>query len=259
MVSLHYQELGEGEPVILLHGLLGMSDNLGSLARTLAKKYRVIVADAINHGHSPHASYMDYPSMSQDVQALMAQLNIDKAAILGHSMGGKTAMQIAADAAEKLHCLIVADIAPIEYPPREHPELFAAMKQVETAPVQSRRDADKVLQEHGVETLFVRQFLLKNLYKNEQEQWVWRCGLDNLINNYLAICQAPDMHKAYQGPSLFIRGERSDYIQSKDIALIDQHFPQATYAFIEGAGHWLHAEKPELFANYVLEFLQKHV
>lgn len=256
MGSLHYQELGEGKTIILLHGLLGMSDNLGALARRLAKQYRVIVPDAINHGHSPHAETMDYPRMSQDVQDLMQQLAIERAAILGHSMGGKTAMQLAMDAADKVACLIVADIAPVAYPPREHLDLFAAMKTVEKTAIQSRRDAEAVLQEQGVSTLGVRQFLLKNLYKTEQNGWQWRCGLDNLIANYGPVCAAPVLKQPYQGASLFINGGRSNYVQAEHQAVIEQYFPSASYYTIEDAGHWLHAEYPDIFSGQVEHFLQ---
>lgn len=256
MSSLHYQALGEGKTVILLHGLLGMSDNLGALARKLAEQYRVIVPDAINHGHSPHAEKMDYPRMSQDIQALMQSLQIEQAAILGHSMGGKTAMQLAMDVPEKVVCLIVADIAPVAYPPREHPDLFAAMKVVEKAAIESRRDADAVLQEQGVSTLSVRQFLLKNLYKTKQGHWQWRCGLDNLIANYAAVCAAPELGNPYLAPSLFIHGGRSDYLQNEHLAVLEEYFPAAQRFTIDGAGHWLHAEYPDIFSQQVEQFLQ---
>lgn len=258
MSSLYYQELGEGKTVILLHGLLGMSDNLGAIARKLAEQYRVIVPDAINHGHSPHAKNMSYLSMSKTIQDLMKSLQIEQAAVLGHSMGGKTAMQLANDIPNKVACLIVADIAPVAYPPREHIALFDAMKVVEKTAIQSRRDADTVLQEQGVTTLSVRQFLLKNLYKNEQEAWQWRCGLDNLIANYEAICAAPLLDQAYQGASLFIKGGKSEYVLPDAIPLIEQSFPLAEISTIEGAGHWLHAEYPDIFSQQVEQFLQKN-
>lgn len=258
MSSLHYQELGEGQTIILLHGLLGMSDNLGGLARSLAKQYRVIVPDAVNHGHSPHAEIMNYSRMSQDVQQLMNDLQISQAAVLGHSMGGKTAMQLANDVPEKLSCLIVADIAPVAYPPREHLELFAAMKIVEQSTIHSRRDADAILQEQGIEALSVRQFLLKNLYKNAQEKWQWRCGLEHLIANYGPICAAPDISQAYNKPCLFIKGGRSEYILPEHRPMIEQGFPNAELFTIEQAGHWLHAEYPDIFSQKVEQFLQEN-
>ncbi len=172
MNSLYYNILGEGEPIVLLHGLLGMSDNLGSLAKTLAEDYKVISIDAINHGESPHQAVVSYDSMADDVLQVMDKLGIEKAAILGHSMGGKTAMQIAVNAADRVSRLIVADIAPVDYPTSYHTDLFAAMKAVSEETINSRKDADSILEKNGVSTLGVRQFLLKN-FASRDEAFIW--------------------------------------------------------------------------------------
>src|SRR5690554_3994276 len=258
MNSLYYKILGEGEPIILLHGLLGMSDNLGSLAKTLADDYKVISIDAINHGESPHQAVISYDSMADDVLLVMDRLGIEKAAILGHSMGGKTAMQIAINAPDRVSRLIVADIAPVIYPASYHKDLFAAMKAVSKEVINSRKDADSILEKNGVSTLGVRQFLLKNLKRNEQGQWVWQCALDNLIANYPAISAAPTLRNGYQGASLFIKGGASDYVKDSHLPIIEQTFPQSIVRAIEGASHWLHAEYPQQFADLVYHFLQQN-
>lgn len=258
MNSLYYNILGEGEPIVLLHGLLGMSDNLGSLAKTLAEDYKVISIDAINHGESPHQAVVSYDSMADDVLQVMDKLGIEKAAILGHSMGGKTAMQIAVNAADRVSRLIVADIAPVDYPTSYHADLFAAMKAVSEETINSRKDADSILEKNGVSTLGVRQFLLKNLKRNEQGQWAWQCALDNLIANYPVVSAAPVLRNGYQGASLFIKGGASNYVQDSHLPLIEQYFPQSTVRVIDGASHWLHAEYPQVFADYVLRFLQQN-
>lgn len=255
MSALYYKVLGEGEPIILLHGLLGMSDNLGSLAKTLAEDYKVIAIDAINHGESPHQAVVSYNSMADDVIAVMDKLGFNKAFILGHSMGGKTAMQLAINAPERVSALIVADIAPVEYPTSYHTDLFAAMKAVSQEIIHSRKDADSILEKHGVNTLGVRQFLLKNLKRDEQGQWAWQCALDYLIANYPAVSAAPALGEGYPGPSLFIKGGASNYVQEEHLPIIAQYFPQSTVKEIQGASHWLHAEYPQVFAQYVLDFL----
>lgn len=255
---LYYRSLGQGADIILLHGLLGMSDNLGALARTLAEHYRVIVPDAVNHGQSAHVSPVSYDSMADDVLQLMQSLNIEKAAVLGHSMGGKTAMQLAINHPEKIPCLIVADIAPVAYPARYHLALFAAMQSVLTQTISSRQQADTILAEHGITELPLRQFLLKNLKRDDNGQWFWQCGLDNIIANYPAVCDAPVLRKPYQNPVLFIKGGASDYVQDQHKPVIEKYFPQSHLAVIDNASHWLHAEYPQAFAALVQDFLSKH-
>lgn len=258
MSQLNYKTLGQGADVLLLHGLLGMSDNLGGIARALSERYHVIVPDAINHGQSPHRKEVNYDLLAGDVIELMDQLNIQRAAVLGHSMGGKTAMQLALNAPEKVACIIVADIAPVVYPARYHMSVFAAMREVEKAAVTSRQQADQVLADNGISELPMRQFLLKNLKRHESGTWFWQCNLDNLIATYPAICDAPEMKSSYQGPSLFIRGGASEYVQDKHLDAIKTFSQHAQIATIPNASHWLHAEYPQQFAELVTDFLSTH-
>lgn len=258
MSTLYYKTLGQGKPLILLHGLLGMADNLASLAKTLAENYWVILPDMINHGQSPHRASMDYPSMAGDVFTLMQHLAIDRTALLGHSMGGKIAMQCALAQPDSISQLIVADIAPVAYPAREHLLYFSAMQAVEHAVISRRQDADTVLHAQGIEALRMRQFLLKNLKRDEDGVWRWQCAVAYLQQNYEAICAAPDSELVYQGPSLFINGGASQYVQEKDEAIIKQYFPAVERVTLAGASHWLHAEYPEEFARHVLTFLAQN-
>lgn len=258
MNRLAYKSLGQGKTVILLHGLLGMSDNLMSLAKVLAEQYHVVLPDAVNHGQSPHQKEVDYDSMALDVKQLMQHLAISEAAVLGHSMGGKTAMQLAINFPELVNCLVVADIAPIEYPAREHLTYFSAMQAVERESIASRKDADEILLQQGVKSLPLRQFILKNLKRDDAGHWFWQCGLREMIDNYVTICQAPALRAVYNKPSLFIHGGASKYVEQQDIPIIQRYFPQSELFTIEGASHWLHAEYPDVFANKVLEFLARN-
>lgn len=258
MSELTIKTYGQGADIILLHGLLGMSDNLGALARALSEHYRVIVPDAMNHGQSPHRVEVNYPRLALDVVELMAHLGISSAAVLGHSMGGKTAMQLANDFPEKVAALIVADIAPVVYPARYHLSVFAAMREVEKAEVSSRQAADQVLADAGIVELPMRQFLLKNLKRHENGQWFWQCGLDNIVAGYPAICAAPLLTQTFTKPSLFIRGGASEYVEDASIPVIKRYYPAAQIETIANASHWLHAEYPQQFAGLVTAFLEQH-
>ena len=227
-----------------------------SIAKAMADQYFVIIPDAVNHGVARHQQAVDYAIMAADIVKLMQEMAISSAAVLGHSMGGKTAMQLTQQNPELVKCLVVADIAPIDYPPG-HQAVFEAMLAVrqQLAEIKSRRDADRIMANHIAEAA-VRQFLLKNLQRDKQGGWHWRLGLDEIIGSYPAIAAAPSMERSYTGPALFIRGERSGYIQDRAISVIHTFFPTAEIKTIEGAGHWLHAEQPEVFNQAVKTFLE---
>lgn len=259
MKTLHYQVLGDENRhktvVILLHGLFGMSDNLLGLARELAPDFYVVVLDLINHGHSPHRELMDYPSMAADVFRLMDELGIWQACVLGHSMGGKVAMQMAGDHPGRVEKLVVADIAPVDYPPR-HLDILRAMQAIASIPINARKEADAILQKNIAEPQ-LRQFFLKNMYRNDNGLWQWRFGLQEIGAAYAAICAAPAMSAVFHGDTLFIKGELSDYLLPEYEQLVRYWFPQARLKVVQGAGHWLHAEKPAIFHRLVRQFLVK--
>ncbi len=252
-VKLFAKTSGAGQPVILFHGLFGAGDNLGVVARALAKDYSVHVVDLRNHGASPHVDTMDYPSMASDVLAYMDDNGLEKAALLGHSMGGKVAMQLALDAPARVSGLIVADIAPVEYP-AWHDNVFKGMFAVAEHEIHQRKEADRILAEHVSEP-GVRQFLLRNLERNTEGSYVWRVNLSGIHDSYQNIRLAPTGDMPYEGPVLFVKGGRSDYIGSTHQKQVLSLFPASQLKVIGGAGHWLHAEKPDLFNRVVSDFL----
>lgn len=261
-VELNHRISGQGEPLILLHGLFGSLENLGGVARRLEDTWQIHALDQRNHGSSPHTDDMDYPAMAADVVAYLDTQGIDKAVVLGHSMGGKVAMQVALSYPQRVNAIIVADIAPVTYEPR-HDAVLEGMKSLDLRGVKSRSDADARLAEY-VEIAGVRQFLLKNLERipaDEQTQddtvYRWRLNLPVIDASYRSLAAAPQGDGPYEGPVLFIKGADSAYIQEKHQGTIRGLFPNAELNIIEGTGHWLHAEKAETFASLCRRFLQQ--
>lgn len=257
---LNHRITGEGAPLILLHGLFGALENLGAIARQFQKERQVHALDLRNHGSSFHTDTMDYPSMAADVLAYMNEQGIDRASLLGHSMGGKVAMQVALQAPERVEKLIVADIAPITYKPR-HDAILEGLKQTDLTSVRSRREADKQLAEY-VEMPGVRQFLLMNLERIPQEEQVkdgpvyrWRLNLKAIDACYGNLAAAPEAGDPYPGSVLFLKGEESAYIQDKHRDEINRLFPANQLQVVEGTGHWLHAEKTDTFVALCQQFL----
>lgn len=249
---LHTDISGQGEPLVLIHGLFGSYENLGMIARQLVNDFTIINVDLRNHGKSAHAATMSYPEMAQDVAETLDALGINSASVLGHSMGGKVAMQLALTAPERVTKLVLADISPVETKPR-HNAIFDALSQLPIATLSDRREAEQMLV-HAIPELGLRQFLLKNLQKVDG-QLQWRFNLSALIANYSQILAAPTGSAPYIGPVLFVKGGDSDYIQSSHQPIILQWFPHAKAKVIQGTGHWLHAEKPVAFAKIVRDFL----
>jgi len=249
---LNYQQLGSGKDIVLIHGLFGRLENLNMVAKVLAEDYRVTSIDVRNHGDSFHDSAMDYPLMAQDVVDVMQHLAIDSAAILGHSMGGKIAMELALTKPQFVEKLIVADIAPVEYP-AHHSEIIAGLKAIDLTAITQRKDADKKLAQY-VDNIGVRQFLLRNL-SSENGQFSFKCNIDNIDANYPNIMKTYQGDNTYNGATLFIKGANSDYILPEHRAEILRLFPQSRARVIQGAGHWLHAEKTVAFNRSVLGFL----
>jgi len=251
-VKLFHQIYGAGEPLLILHGLFGTYENWGSQIKGLAEHFQVIAVDLRNHGRSPHSDEFTYPAMAADVLALMDELGLESAHVLGHSMGGKVAMQLALNAPERLRKLIVVDIAPVTYQPH-HDGVFKGLFSIELEGLKSRGEADKQLAQHVMEPS-VRAFLLKNLYRNEQKQFAWRMNLAVLHGQYSNISLAPE-GTPYSGETLFIKGANSDYLLPEYRDQVIGLFPAASYKIIDGAGHWPHAEKAEMFSRIVLKFL----
>ncbi|TNC81879.1 MAG: alpha/beta hydrolase [Oleiphilus sp.] len=242
--------------VILLHGLFGASDNLSRLAKALSESFRVHALDARNHGRSPHSDRMDYPAMARDVLLYMDQANIEQSALFGHSMGGKTAMELALSMPERISRLIVADIAPVDYAPH-HRSIFEAFASVHLAEIKSRSEVEHAFSQF-IEDGATRQFLLKSLIREGSSAlFRWRFNVEAIVQNYQHIIRAPEAKGPYDKPVLFIAGGHSDYILPEHRDSILRLFPNARSKIIEGVGHWLHAEKPELFNRLCQRFLEE--
>ena len=248
---LNYQQSGSGKNIILIHGLFGRLENLNMVAKALAENYRVTSVDVRNHGDSFHDSVMNYSTMAQDIIDIMQHLAINSAVVLGHSMGGKIAMELALTAPALVEKLIVADIAPAEYPP--HHKQIIGLRSLDFTTIKQRKDADKQLSQY-VDNLSVRQFLLRNL-SSENGQFSFKCNIENIAKNYPQIMTAYQGSNSYQGPTLFIKGANSDYILPEHRTAILRLFPQSRARIIQGAGHWLHAEKTLAFNRSVEGFL----
>ena len=254
MEPLHSKILGQGQPLIVLHGFLGMSDNWNGLGKLYAEQgLQVHLVDQRNHGKSFHSPAFDYPIMARDLVDYMSHHGLDSARVLGHSMGGKTAMHLAASHPHMVDRLLVADIGPKAYPP-EHQAILDALGTLDFDRIKSRGEADEALAKR-LKSLSIRQFLSKSLYWVEKGKLGLRFNYPVLKDKIEEVGEALPASARYQGPTLFLRGERSDYVLDSDLPLILEHFPQARLEDIEGAGHWLHAENPKQFFEKSLEFL----
>lgn len=237
--------------IIIIHGLFGDKDNLKSLARELSDDYFCILPDARNHGESFHSDTMTYPAMADDIIKLADALDIDEFYLLGHSMGGKIAMETCMKAPNRVKAAIFADISPAAYE-GTHDSIMDALSSLNINQVKSRSEADKQLSEK-ISEKGVRQFLLKNLKKTD-DGYQWRLNLEGLKQNYQQISAAVSK-KQYDGPVLFIKGGNSNYLTEKHQQEVRSRFNNASVKVIEGAGHWLHAEKTRIFNRLVIEFL----
>ena len=254
-IKLHTRVTGQGVPLIMVHGLFGAMDNLGMLARLLENQFQIIAVDLRGHGRSPHADQMAYPDMAADLIAVMDDLGLKRAHMFGHSMGGKTVMQVALHAPERVEKLIVADIAPVQYPDH-HTEILKGMQNVAKAAPKSRQDARKILSAYENEPAIL-SFLLTNwrrLMSNSDSDWGWRIALNTIIRDYAKIA-APVAGTPFKGDALFLRGGLSNYVRARNRDEILRKFPKANLRTIEGTGHWLHAEKPDLVARTISRFL----
>ncbi len=254
MEILHSNILGKGKPLLILHGFLGMSDNWKTLGGQYAENgFQVHLLDQRNHGKSFHSPDFDYHLLANDVKDYMAHHNLTSAYVMGHSMGGKTAMQLATTHPELVSKLIVADIAPKFYPPH-HQEIIDGLATLDFEQISSRTEADEVLSK-SIRNIGIRQFLLKNLYWVEQGKLGFRFNFEVLRNKMEEIGDNIDPTALYEGPTLFLRGDRSEYVQPNDLPEIKKHFPNAHIETIENAGHWLHAENPEQYFEKSFSFL----
>jgi esterase len=257
---LNQQTVGTGPHLIILHGLFGSLDNWKMIAKQLSEHYTVTSFDLPNHGQSPHIQEFDYilyaELVANSIQNVIQTHTNKDVILMGHSMGGKVAMQVAELHPDLVSELIVVDIAPKEYPPH-HQSIISALQNIDLMAVKSRQSANEQLENSGIDVESTRQFLLKSLYKNDKKTFSWRFNLDILASQYHHIAQAPVLNQTFKKPVLFIKGQTSDYITAEDQTLINTEYPQATARIISGAGHWLHVEKQRLFINTLTKWLSK--
>jgi esterase len=253
-MQLHYLSYGTGYPLIILHGLFGSLDNWHTLSKNFSEHYQVFSLDQRNHGRSPHSDEFNYSVMAQDLADFLEQQNLSEVYLLGHSMGGKVAMEFAFNSPAKVSKLIVADIAPKDYPP-SHKTLLETLLSIDLTQFTNRKDIDKNLTSK-IPDFGVRQFILKNIYLNDDGIFTWKMNLSGIYKNYAVLSQNITREKTCSRPTLFIRGEKSPYIQESDYPLINSLFTQAKIVTMPNVGHWVHAEAPKEFYKIVMEFLQ---
>ena len=244
---LNAKVVGDGPPLLILHGLFGSLDNWQTLARRFGESRTCHLLDLRNHGKSPHYDAHGYEEMAADVVTYLDARGTDAVAVMGHSMGGKAAMRLALDYPERVSQLIVVDMAPRAYV-RGHDEIFAAMRRLPLTQNLSRAELDAHLSEEISEP-GIRQFLLKNL-RRTPEGYAWKLNLGVIERDYPRILEAVS-GEPYEGPTLFIRGGKSGYVREADWPEISTLFPRAELVTVAGAGHWVHAEAPAVLAKEV--------
>ena len=260
-MELFYRKKGDsGEPLIILHGLYGSGDNWISIAQKLSDYFQVYLVDQRNHGKSPHADDMSYDTMANDLHEFITGHSLEKVNIIGHSMGGKTAMWFTATHPETVNKLVVVDVAPGSYDSTSpnvetHKKIINALRTTDPSKAKNRKELDEQFAKM-INNLQLRMFLLKNIERTEDGSYRWRINIDSIENNIGNIMGGlPDTNITVYIPALFLKGELSDYITEKDIPVIKNTFPLSEVITIPNAGHWLHARQPELFTKKVLEFL----
>lgn len=261
-MKLFFRKYGQGPPLIIIHGLYGSSDNWVSIGRKLAQNFEVFIIDQRNHGKSPHSNDHNYELLKEDLLEFMDSHSIEKAIIIGHSMGGKTAMFFAADYPERISALIIADISPRSYKDTDSSQLLAhntiinAMYNIDFYGISSRDEINDILSK-SIPEIRVRQFLLKNIKRTKHNEYSWSLNIKAIKYELINIMDGlkNDQPEIIGFPVLFLKGEKSEYIQEKDRAMILNIFPFADIETIPNAGHWLHAEQPDIFLQKVADFI----
>lgn len=249
---LFFREFGQGPPIVILHGLFGFSDNWQTIAKGLADQHLVITPDLRNHGRSPHLPTNSYPEMAADLKAFLEEHWIFSSALVGHSMGGKVAMQFALNNPDMVDKLVVVDIAPGQANDN-HSEIYQALLALDLSSLSSRQEADDLLRVR-VPDFGTRQFLLKNITRDAEGRFSWKMNLPVLWQTYPDIL-AGVSGEPFDKPVLFVRGGESGYIKDGDFALIKSLFPDSEVVTIPGAGHWVHADKPAELLEILRRFL----
>jgi pimeloyl-ACP methyl ester carboxylesterase len=252
-MKLHFKKFGAGDPILILHGLFGISDNWITIAKSLAKNYLVYVLDMRNHGRSPHTEAFTYTDMVEDVYEFLTDLNLRQVSMIGHSMGGKTAMSFALEYPHRLNKLIIIDISPRKYP-IFHKNIIEGLLALDINKLNSRKDADIQLTEK-IASRRIRQFLLKNLARNDDGSLTWRINLPVIAENLSEIGAEIKSKSLFSNPTLFLRGGKSEYIGESDFQIIQDQFTNSEIITIPGTSHWIHSEAPEEVFKVIDAFL----
>ena len=251
---LHSQIIGEGTPLIILHGFMGMGDNWKTLGNRFAEEgYQVHLVDQRNHGRSFHSDDFTYEAMANDLLEYINHYKLKTISLLGHSMGGKTAMQFACENSHRVHKLLVADIGPKAYP-QHHQDILKALSLLDFNTLKTRKEADELLSRF-IKDLGTRQFLLKNLYWVEKGVLGLRVNLEVVTREIAEVGKSLNQSFVFEKETLFLRGSKSGYIEDVDELMILKQFPKSKIVTVSNSGHWLHAENPNEFYQFVMNFL----
>lgn len=252
-MKLNFKHFGEGVPLVILHGLFGSLDNWQTVGKQLAENFSVYLVDLPNHGKSPHTDSFNYDEMANAVADFCKENKLENITLLGHSMGGKTAMNFAVNHPELLKKLIVVDIAPKKYPPH-HDEILDGLLSFNPSEIESRQEADELMSAK-IGNLGIRMFLLKNLTRSKNGGYEWKMNLALLKKEVSKVIEETKISFPISIPTLFIRGEKSNYILEQDSDLIYDLFPNSKIETVENAGHWVHAENPDKLIELITEFM----
>ncbi|NVN94622.1 MAG: alpha/beta fold hydrolase [Bacteroidetes bacterium] len=254
-MELFYRTYGEGQPIIILHGLYGMSDNWVTHAKLLSEKYKVYIPDMRNHGQSGHSDLFNYNLMAEDIGEFIQMHNLENPIIMGHSMGGKVAMSFALDNPNRVSKLIVVDMSMRAYKQNDfNYQLIYALLDIDFTKIKSRKEIEERL-DQTLQNQRIRMFLMKNLYWTDQKILSWRFNIKAIFDNIDAVFEGIQSTQQFDKPCLFIRGGESDYVSDEDFTQIQHNFPQAILKTIHKAGHWVQADEPEIFMTILQNFL----
>lgn len=251
---LYYREFGAGDPVIILHGLFGFSDNWQTIAKGLSEHHLVVTPDLRNHGRSAHLPTHTYPEMAEDLKQFMEEKWMFSAAVVGHSMGGKVAMQLALSHPDMVEKLVVVDMEP-QQADDNHSDIFEALLEMDLSKMTDRKEAENFLAARITDP-GTRQFLLKNITREDNGAFVWKMNLPVLWKHFPDVLAAVGGDQPFEKPALFVRGSRSNYIKDEDWPGVKKLFPQAELVTIQDAGHWVHADKPRELLEVLQHFLK---
>jgi len=253
VIKLYSKSVGQGPPLLILHGLFGSSDNWQTFAKLISDRYRVITLDIRNHGLSPHTDDFSYELISSDILQFVEEEKLDSFFLMGHSMGGKAVAHFALHNPGRVSKLIILDISIKAYPPQYH-IYFKAMLSMDLNRITTRTEADEWLKQ-DIPDVVVRQFILKNLVRNVEGLFRWKFNLDSLYKNYDNINAAIESVNPFLQPTLLISGEHSGYVKPEDFEQMKIVFPLITRIIIPQAGHWIHADQPVKLKEVLAEFL----